>query len=524
MAHRGRLNVLVNIARQDAGTCSPNSKASRRQTTCRRGDVKYHQGFSTDVIDRRRPGPPVAGVQPVAPRNRQPGGRRLGQRAAWTAAATRAAQVLPVMIHGDAAFAGQGVVMETLNLAQTRGYGTRRHAAHRHQQPDRLHDLGSARLALDAVLHRRRQDDRGAGAARERRRPRGRRPVQRSSRSTTGRQFNKDVVVDIVCFRKLGHNEQDTPAVTQPLMYKTIAEAPGHAQALRRQAGRAGRHAADGADEMVKATRAALDAGKSSYDPVLTNYKSKYAVDWNPFLGKKWTDAADTALPLAELKRLAERITTVPARLQGPSAGREGARRPRRDGPRRGAGRLGHGRAPRLRVAGRERLRGAPVGPGLGARHVHAPSRRPARPEPRALGRGHVHAAPARRRRPGEVRRHRLAAVRGGGARLRVRLRERRAEHARHLGSAVRRLRQRRAGRHRPVHRLGRSEVGPRQRPDADAAARLRGPGAGALVGAPRALHAALGRQQHAGRAADLARARSSTSCAGRWCACSGSR
>ena len=106
-------------------------------------------------------------------------------------------------------------------------------------------------------------------------------------------------------------------------------------------------------------------------------------------------------------------------------------------------------------------------------------------------------------RRPGAVRRDRLGAVRRGGARLRVRLRDRRAEHAGDLGSAVRRLRQRRAGRDRPVHRLGRSEVGPRQRPHADAAARLRRPGPGALVGAPRALHAAVRRQQHAGGAAD---------------------
>ena len=69
---------------------------------------------------------------------------------------------------------------------------------------------------------------------------------------------------------------------------------------------------ADGADEMVKAYRAAMDAGHHTLDPVLSNYKSKYAVDWVPFLNRKWTDAADTAVPLAELKRLAERITTVP--------------------------------------------------------------------------------------------------------------------------------------------------------------------------------------------------------------------
>jgi 2-oxoglutarate dehydrogenase E1 component len=124
-------------------------------------------------------------------------------------------------------------------------------------------------------------------------------------------EFNKDVVVDIVCFRKLGHNEQDTPSLTQPLMYKKIAQHPGtrrlyadklQAQGLGETLG----------DDMAKAYRAAMDAGKHTSDPVLTNFKSKYAVDWSPYLNKKWTDSADTAIPMAEWKRLAERITHVP--------------------------------------------------------------------------------------------------------------------------------------------------------------------------------------------------------------------
>jgi len=124
--------------------------------------------------------------------------------------------------------------------------------------------------------------------------------------------FNKDVVVDIVCFRKLGHNEQDTPALTQPLMYKKIARHPGTRKLYGDKLVAQNVVTAEGPDEMVKALRAAMDAGKSTYDPVLTNYKSKYAVDWAPFLNRKWTDAADTALPLAEIKRLAERVTTIP--------------------------------------------------------------------------------------------------------------------------------------------------------------------------------------------------------------------
>ena len=114
---------------------------------------------------------------------------------------------------------------------------------------------------------------------------------------------------------------------------------------------------ADGPDEMVKAFRAAMDAGKHTVDPVLTNFKSKYAVDWAPFLGRKWTDAADTALPLAEFKRLAERITTIPANFKVHPLVEKVHRRSRRDGPRRDQRRLGHGRAPGLCVAGGQRLR-----------------------------------------------------------------------------------------------------------------------------------------------------------------------
>lgn len=125
-------------------------------------------------------------------------------------------------------------------------------------------------------------------------------------------QFHKDVVIDIVCFRKLGHNEQDTPAVTQPLMYKKIAQHPGTRALYAEKLVQQGVITAEDADNYVKAYRKAMDDGHHTVDPVLSNYKSKYAVDWVPFLNRKWTDAADTAVPLAELKRLGERITTVP--------------------------------------------------------------------------------------------------------------------------------------------------------------------------------------------------------------------
>jgi 2-oxoglutarate dehydrogenase E1 component len=104
-------------------------------------------------------------------------------------------------------------------------------------------------------------------------------------------QFKKDVVVDIICFRKLGHNEQDTPALTQPLMYKTIAKHPGTRKLYGDKLVAQGVLPPRALSEFVKAYRAAMDEGRHTVDPVLTNFKSKYAVDWAPFLGKKWTDA-----------------------------------------------------------------------------------------------------------------------------------------------------------------------------------------------------------------------------------------
>src|SRR6187431_248257 len=311
MAHRGRLNVLVNTL----GKMPKNLFAEFDHTAPEdlpSGDVKYHQGFSSDITT---PGGPVhlslsfnpshlEIVNPVVEGSVKARLDRRGDAEGDT--------VLPVIVHGDAAFAGQGVVMETLALAQTRGYytGGTVHVVINNQIGFTTSDPRDSRSTLYCtdvvkmieapVLHVNGDDAEAV--------------VLASRLALDYRQeFNKDVVVDIVCFRKLGHNEQDTPAMTQPLMYKKIAAHPGTRKLYGDKLVAQGVLPPDGADQMVKATRAALDAGKSSYDPVLTNYKSKYAVDWSPFLGKKWTDAADTALPVAELKRLAERITTVPA-------------------------------------------------------------------------------------------------------------------------------------------------------------------------------------------------------------------
>jgi 2-oxoglutarate dehydrogenase E1 component len=279
------------------------------------GDVKYHQGFSSDVST---PAGPVhlslafnpshlEIVNPVVEGSVRARQERRGDK--------KGQQVLPVLVHGDASFAGQGVVMETLALAQTRGYSTggTLHIVINNQIGFTTSDPRDARSTLYCtdvvkmieapVLHVNGDDPEAVALCCQ---------LAIDYRA----EFSHDVVVDIVCFRKLGHNEQDTPAVTQPLMYKKIAAHPGTRKLYADRLVSQGVIGADDGDAMVQRYRQAMEDGERAIEPVLSNYKSKVAVDWTPFLNRKWTDNADTALPLSELKRLAERITTVPSDLK----------------------------------------------------------------------------------------------------------------------------------------------------------------------------------------------------------------
>ncbi len=312
MAHRGRLNVLVNtLGKLPADLFAEFDHTAPEDLPA--GDVKYHQGFSSDVTT---PGGPVhlslafnpSHLEIVNPVVEGSVRARMDRRADPTGR-----QVLPVLVHGDAAFAGQGVNQETLALAQTRGYTTAGtvHLIINNQIGFTTSDPRDYRSTLYCtdivkgveapVMHVNGDDPEAVVMA-----------MQWALEYRM--EFRKDVVLDIICFRKLGHNEQDTPALTQPLMYKKIAQHPGTRKLYADKLAAQGLGATLG-DDMFKAFRAAMDAGKHTTDPVLTNFKSKYAVDWTPFLGKKWTDAGDTAIPMSEWKRLADKITTMPTSL-----------------------------------------------------------------------------------------------------------------------------------------------------------------------------------------------------------------
>jgi 2-oxoglutarate dehydrogenase E1 component len=130
-------------------------------------------------------------------------------------------------------------------------------------------------------------------------------------------RFHKDVVVDMVCFRTLGHNEQDEPMVTQPLMYKIIAKHPG-TRALYAQKLEAEKVINPGdAERMVKTYRDDMDAGRNPNKTVVYDYKAPDAVDWSPFLkNTPWDIPVRTGLPMDELKKLAERLTDIPAKFK----------------------------------------------------------------------------------------------------------------------------------------------------------------------------------------------------------------
>lgn len=311
MAHRGRLNVLVNTLGK-APQMLFDEFEGKKATDLAAGDVKYHMGFSSDLST---PGGPVhltlafnpshlEIVNPVVEGSVYARQRRRGDHTGG--------QVLAVLIHGDAAVSGQGVNQEMLNFSGTRGYGTGGtvHFVINNQIGFTTSDLRDYRSSLyctdifkmiEAPIFHVNGDDPEAVAF-----------VTKLAMEFR-HEFKKDVVIDLVCFRKLGHNEQDEPMVTQPLMYKRIAQHPGTRRLYADKLVAQGICEADYPDQVIKDYRAALDRGELLYNPVLENLSSKLAADWSPFINQKYTDECKTAVPIGDLKKLAKALTTLPA-------------------------------------------------------------------------------------------------------------------------------------------------------------------------------------------------------------------
>jgi len=310
MAHRGRINVLVNTMGKMPKDLFAEFEGKHHDDLMA-GDVKYHQGFSSNVMT---PGGPMHVTLAFNPSHLEivnpvvEGSVRARQHRRRD---FKGDQVLPVLIHGDAAFAGQGVNMETFEMAQTRGYGTGGtvHLIVNNQIGFTCSDLRDARSTLYCtdvskmlevpIFHVNGDDPEAVCLVTE---------IALDYRM----QFHKDVVVDLVCYRRLGHNEQDEPMVTQPLMYKTIAKLPTTRKLYADRLVKEGVIGENGGDEMVATCRKALDDGYHTNKTILSDYKPPHEIDWSRYKDGKWNERDDTRLPLATLKMLGERITTVP--------------------------------------------------------------------------------------------------------------------------------------------------------------------------------------------------------------------
>ena len=312
MAHRGPPQRAGQHAGQDAGaTCSPSSRAStprscwpatssitrgsRRTSSTPGGPMHLTLAFNPSHLEA---------VNPVVEGSVRARQHRRGD--------DKGDQVLPVLIHGDAAVAGQGIIQEVLNMAQTRGYytGGTIHIVINNQigfttsdprdTRGTLYCTDIAKMAEAPIFHVNADDPEVCLLAIE-------------MAMAYRQQFHRDVFIDLVCFRRLGHNEADEPMVTQPLMYKRIAQHPGTRRLYADRLVAEGIIKPEDADAMIATYRAAMDKGLHTNTTILSNYKPPLTIDWTPYRDRKWTEPCDTTVPLAALQTLAKAITEVPA-------------------------------------------------------------------------------------------------------------------------------------------------------------------------------------------------------------------
>lgn len=313
MAHRGRLNTLVNIFGKPASVLFEEFDGKKKLSDDPdvAGDVKYHMGYSSDV---RTPGGPMhlalafnpSHLEIVAPvvhgsvRARQD---RRGDESRRS--------VLPITVHGDAAVSGQGVVMETLNLSRLRGFATggavriviNNQVGFTISDP---RDTRSSRYCTDVakianapVLHVNGDDPEAVAFA--------------GDLALAYRQeFGKDVFVDLICFRRNGHNEGDEPRMTQPIMYREIDKHPGTRALYAARLEKEGVLQPGQGDQLVEEYRDRLDRA----EPVVTEMEnlaqSKLAVDWSGYTNTRWQDEVSTAVSAGKLGELGAKLAAVP--------------------------------------------------------------------------------------------------------------------------------------------------------------------------------------------------------------------
>ena len=309
MAHRGRLNVLVNLLGKNPADLFDEFEG--RAVYKSSGDVKYHQGFSSNIMTAGGEVHMAMAFNPshleiVAPvvegsvRARQV---RRGD--------TDGSKVLPIIIHGDAAFAGQGVVMETFQMSQTRAYrtGGTVHIIVNNQvgfTTSRQDDARSteyctdvARMVQAPIFHVNADDPEAVLFVTQ---------LALDFRN----KFKKDVVIDLICYRRRGHNETDEPSSTQPTMYSVIKSHKSTRVLYAERLANEGVISKEDSDALNTTYRDALDNGEHVVKSLVKEPSVELFVDWSPYIGHKWSSFYNTSIPLKNLKGLAKKLSAVP--------------------------------------------------------------------------------------------------------------------------------------------------------------------------------------------------------------------
>ena len=310
MAHRGRLNVLVNTFGKNPRELFDEFEG-KKMNELGSGDVKYHQGFSSNVMT---PGGEVHLAMAFNPSHLEivspvvEGSVRARQDRRNDSVGDK---VLPISIHGDAAFAGQGVVMETFQMSQTRGFktGGTVHIVINNQVGFTISnplDARSTEYATDVakmiqapILHVNGDDPEAV--------------LFVTQLAVDYRmQFKRDVVIDLVCYRRRGHNEADERNGTQPLMYQQITKQRTTRELYAEALIQAGRIDAERAQSKIDDYRSALDNGLHVVKSLVKEPNRELFVDWRPYLGHAWTARHDTRFDLKTLQELSAKLLELP--------------------------------------------------------------------------------------------------------------------------------------------------------------------------------------------------------------------
>jgi 2-oxoglutarate dehydrogenase E1 component len=312
MAHRGRLNVLVNLLGKAPSMLFSEFEGQQDlDDLTGSGDVKYHKGFSADL---RTTGGNVHVVLAFNPSHLEvvnavvEGSVRARQEQRGDVSG---ATVVPVLIHGDAAFAGQGVVMETLQLSQARGFSTggTLHIVVNNQIGFTTSEPQDARSTLycsdvakmiEAPIFHVNADDPEAVVF-----------VSRLALEYR-MKFRKDVVIDLVCYRRHGHNEADEPAATQPLMYQAIRKHPTARQIYGELLEQDGLLDEGEAARMIEDYRRGLDEGRPQARAFAGTSGNRHTIDWSRYLAGDWSEKPDTAVAGKKLASLGRELTALP--------------------------------------------------------------------------------------------------------------------------------------------------------------------------------------------------------------------